>query len=103
MMYDIMTTFHNLASITATTCTALYNLSSTQSQDCEVIYQSAQMTNNTKSFIQKMVGKIIFNVCAIYNTLLVTLRYLAAQQNSPTVDNSEDMMQLLNYCASNPN
>ena len=52
--------------------------------------------------LQKLVGKLIFCGPAVDFSLLVAVGSLAAQQNEPIEKKDEDMVQLLNYCASNP-
>ena len=65
--------------------------------------ESDPMTAAEKTRLQELIGVLLYYGRAIDNTLLVALGTLSSAQTKGTKQTAKAMVQLLDYCATNPN
>ncbi len=61
---------------------------------------SPLLSKSEKTYIQAVVGTLLYHARAVDSTILTTLNAIAIQQAAPTQATLEEIQQVLDYCAS---
>jgi hypothetical protein len=69
---------------------------------CPAEDTTAELPAEDKNWIQEIIGVLLFYGRAVDSTLITVLGTIATQQSTPTAKTMDSVIQILDYCATNP-